>query len=213
MEKETRATEEDIHFYEPAKGHGLKHDPFNAIVAPRPIGWISSRGAKGNINLAPYSFFNAFCYKPPIVGFSSTNWKDTVANIQETKEFCWNLATMSLAKQMNATAVHVGRDVNEFNIAGLTVAPGKLVNVPRVAASPASFECRLTEIILLTGADGREAEAWLTLGEIVAVHINKAFIKDGVYETALARPIARAGRRGDYFEMTPETMFEMLRPD
>ena len=99
--------EKDIHYYEPANGHGLNHDPFNAIVAPRPIGWISSRDAKGNINLAPYSFFNAFCYKPPIVGFSSTSWKDSVSNIQETKEFCWNLSIMDLAKQMNATSAHV----------------------------------------------------------------------------------------------------------
>ena len=105
----------DLHFYEPKNGHGLKHDPFNAIVAPRPIGWISSRGAKGNINLAPYSFFNGFCYKPPIIGFSSTSWKDSVQNVQETGEFCWNLATMDLAQQMNATAAHVARDVSEFD--------------------------------------------------------------------------------------------------
>ena len=203
----------DIHYYEPAKGHGLKHDPFNAIVAPRPIGWISSRDAKGNINLAPYSFFNAFCYKPAIVGFSSTSWKDSVANIQETKEFCWNLATMALAKQMNATAAHVSHDINEFNIAGLTAAPGRLVGVPRVAESPVSFECKLSQIIRLQGADGEKAEAWLTLGEVVAVHIDQALIKDGVYQTALARPIVRAGRRGDYFEIRPEAMFEMARPD
>ncbi|OAE96348.1 Asp/Glu/hydantoin racemase [Bradyrhizobium centrolobii] len=212
-QKETRAAPKDIHFYEPAKGHGLKHDPFNAIVAPRPIGWISSRDAKGNINLAPYSFFNAFCYTPAIVGFSSTGWKDTIANVQETREFCWNLATIDLARQMNATAAHVAREVNEFAIAGLTTTPSKFVNVPRVAESPVSFECRLTEIIQLKGAEGEQAEAWLTLGEVVAVHIDKAFIKDGVYHTELARPIARAGRRGDYFEVTPETMFEMVRPD
>ena len=90
---ESHVTEKDLHYYEPAKGHGLKHDPFNAIIAPRPIGWISSRDAKGNINLAPYSFFNAFCYKPPIIGFSSTNWKDSAGNIQETKEFVWNLVS------------------------------------------------------------------------------------------------------------------------
>src|SRR5438552_9804422 len=123
----------DLHYYEPAKGHGLKHDPFNAIIAPRPIGWISSRDVNGNVNLAPYSFFNAFCYKPPIIGFSSTNWKDSAANIQETKEFVWNLATKDLAQQMNATAAHVARDVSEFNIAGLAAMPCKLVNVPRVA--------------------------------------------------------------------------------
>ena len=203
-------TAKDLHYYEPTNGHGLKHDPFNAIIAPRPIGWISSRDAKGNINLAPYSFFNGFCYHPPIIGFSSTSWKDSVQNIQETGEFVWNLATMDLAKQMNATAAHVAHDVSEFKIAGLTAVPGKLVNVPRVAESPVSFECKLTQIIQLQGADGEKAQAWLTLGEVVAVHIDKAMIKDGVYQTALARPIVRAGRRGDYFEIRPENMFEMI---
>lgn len=203
----------NIHYYEPVNGHGLKHDPFNAIVAPRPIGWISSRDSKGNINLAPYSFFNAFCYKPPIVGFSSTGWKDSVANIKETKEFCWNLATMDLASHMNATAAHVGHEINEFTIAGLTAVPSTLVNVPRVAESPASFECKLADIVQLKGADGKSADAWLTLGEVVAVHIDKAFIKDGIYQTALTRPIVRAGRRGDYFEIRADSMFEMARPD
>src|SRR6201993_4781670 len=121
----------DLHFYEPKNGHGRNHDPFNAIVAPGPIGWISSRGAKGNVNLAPYSFFNGFCYKPPIIGFSSTSWKDSGQNVEETGEFCWNLATMDLAKQMNATAAHVARDVSEFEIAGLTPAPGRIVKAPR----------------------------------------------------------------------------------
>jgi flavin reductase (DIM6/NTAB) family NADH-FMN oxidoreductase RutF len=203
----------DLHSYEPVNGHGLRHDPFNAIIAPRPIGWISSRDAKGNINLAPYSFFNAFCYTPPIIGFSSTGRKDSVANIQETGEFVWNLATMDLAQQMNATAAHVAHDVNEFTIAGLTAAPSKLVKVPRVAESRVAFECKLTQIIQLQGADGRKAPAWLTLGEVVAVHIDKTLIKDGVYQTALARPIVRAGRMGDYFEIRPEAMFEMMRPD
>jgi flavin reductase (DIM6/NTAB) family NADH-FMN oxidoreductase RutF len=206
-------TPKDLHFYEPANGHGLKHDPFNAIVAPRPIGWISSREARGHTNLAPYSFFNALCYHPPIIGFSSTNWKDSVQNIQETKEFVWNLVTMDLAQQMNATAAHVAHDVSEFNIAGVTAIPGKIVNVPRVAESPVSFECRLTQIIQLQGANGDKAQAWLTLGEVVAVHIDKAMIKDGVYQTGLAHPIVRAGRQGDYFEIKPENMFEMKRPD
>jgi flavin reductase (DIM6/NTAB) family NADH-FMN oxidoreductase RutF len=203
----------DLHYYEPVNGHGLRHDPFNAIVAPRPIGWISSRDANGNVNLAPYSFFNGFNYTPPIIGFSSTSWKDSVRNIQDTGEFVWNLATMELARQMNATSAHVPRDVNEFELAGLTMAPGKLVNVPRVAESPVSFECKLTQIVQLQGAAGNKVQGWLTLGEVVAVHIDKAMIKDGVYQTALARPIMRAGRRGDYFEIRPENMFEMIRPD
>ena len=203
----------DLLFYEPKNGHGLKHDPFNAIIAPRPIGWISSRGVKGNVNLAPYSFFNGFAYVPPIIGFSSTSWKDTVQNVQETGEFCWNLATMDLSKQMNATAAHVARDISEFEIAALTPAPSRLIKVPRVAESPVSFECRLTQIIQLQGADGSKAQAWLTLGEVVAVHIDKAMIRDGIYQTGLARPIVRAGRKGDYFEIKPENMFEMVRPD
>lgn len=203
----------DLHFYEPKNGHGLKHDPFNAIIAPRPIGWISSRDADGNVNLAPYSFFNAFAYVPPIIGFASTNWKDSAGNIKDTGEFVWNLATMDLAQHMNATAAHVARDVDEFKLAGVTAVPGKLVNVPRVAESPVAFECKLTQILQLEGADGKKAQAWVTFGEVVAVHIDKAFIKDGVYQTGLARPIVRAGRRGDYFEIKPENMFEMIRPD
>ncbi len=206
-------TDKDLYFYEPSKGHGLRHDPFNAIIAPRPIGWISSRDTKGHVNLAPYSFFNAFAYVPPIIGFSSTNWKDTVANIQQTGEFVWNLATMDLARHMNATAAHVAPEVDEFEIAGLTAVPGKLVNVPRVAESPVAFECKVSDIVRLKGANGKETDAWLTLGEVVAVHIDKAMIKDGVYQTAAARPIVRAGRRGDYFEIKPENMFEMVRPD
>jgi flavin reductase (DIM6/NTAB) family NADH-FMN oxidoreductase RutF len=114
---------------------------------------------------------------------------------------------------MNATAAHVARDVSEFSIAGLTPAASRIVNVPRVAESPVSFECKLTQIIQLQGADGKKAQAWLTLGEVVAVHIDKAMIRDGVYQTGLARPIVRAGRKGDYFEIRPEAMFEMIRPD
>src|SRR5258708_20005635 len=108
------------------------------------MGWIWSRDANGNINLAPYSFFNGFCYHPPIIGFSSTSWKDSVGNIQETKEFVWNLATKDLAQQMNATAAHVAHDVSEFKIAGLTAAPSTPVTVPPLPDSPFSFECKLS---------------------------------------------------------------------
>ena len=202
----------DLHYYEPANGHGLKHDPFNAIIAPRPIGWISSRDAKGNVNLAPYSFFNGFNYHPPIIGFSSTSWKDSVANIQETGEFVWNLATMDLAQQMNATAAHVARDVNEFAVAGLTAVPGKRVNVPRVGESPVAFECKLTQIIQLQGADGVQVDTWLTLGEVLGIHIDPALLKEGVYDTAAAQPILRGGGPGDYFGIGPEQLFRMRRP-
>lgn len=203
----------DLHFYEPANGHGLKHDPFNAIVGPRPIGWVSSMDAKGHVNLAPYSFFNAFAYVPPIIGFSSTTLKDSATNIRDTGEFVWNLATRDLATQMNATAAHVPHEVDEFELAGLTKAPSRLVKVPRVAESRVAFECKVTQVIQLQRANGSPAQGWLTLGEVVAVHIDKTLIKDGVYQTALAHPILRAGRMGDYFEVRPDAMFEMKRPD
>lgn len=202
----------DIHFYQPSNGHGLRHDPFNAIIGPRPIGWIASRSRAGALNLAPYSFFNAFSYQPPLIGFSSTSWKHTVANIQDTGEFVWNLATMELALAMNATSASVPADVNEFDLAGLTAQPCRLVQVPRVAESPVAFECKLAQIIRLQGADGRPAAAWLTVGEVIAVHIDRRLIKDGVYQTALARPILRAGRTSDYAEIRPDAMFEMPRP-
>ena len=203
----------DLHFYEPANGHGLKHDPFNAIVGPRPIGWISSMDGQGHVNLAPYSFFNAFAYVPPIIGFASTTKKDSIRNIEETGEFVWNLATKDLAQQMNATAAHVPREVDEFKLAGLTPAPSRLVKPPRVAESRVAFECKVTQVIPLLRADGRPAQGWLTLGEVVAIHIDKRLIVDGVYQTALAHPILRAGRSGDYVEVRPDAMFEMRRPD
>ena len=211
-QKDSAVTDKDIYFYEPSKGHGLKHDPFNAIIAPRPIGWISSRDASGNVNLAPYSFFNAFCYKPPIIGFSSTNWKDTVENIQQTGEFVWNLATMDLAKHMNATAAHVAPEVDEFKLAGLTAVPGKLVNVPRVGESPVAFECKLTQLIPLTDLAGQEVNSWLTLGEVVCIHIDKRLIVDGVYNTVAAHPIARGGGPADYFAVEESVRFRMNRP-
>ena len=128
------------HFYEPVNGHGLAHDPLNAIVAPRPIGWIGSRSGAGVNNLAPYSFFNVFNYRPPLIGFSSQGWKDSVANIAETKVFTWNLATMTLAQAMNASAATVPAEVDEFSLAGVTAEDGRLVAAPRVTESPVSFE-------------------------------------------------------------------------
>ena len=203
----------DLHSYQPKDGHGLKHDPFNAIIGPRPIGWVSSRDASGHVNLAPYSFFNAFNYTPPLIGFSSIGVKDSTRNMQATGEFVWNLATMDLAKQMNATAAHVGPEVDEFEVAGLTPVPSTMVNVPRVGESRVAFECKVTQIIELKGANGASANAFLTMGEVVAIHIDKTLIVDGVYQTAMAGPILRAGRRGDYFHIKQENMFEMNRPD
>jgi flavin reductase (DIM6/NTAB) family NADH-FMN oxidoreductase RutF len=202
----------DIHFYEPRAGHGLPHDPFNAIVGPRPIGWISTRSRAGVLNLAPYSFFNAFNYTPPIVGFASIGYKDTVRNVEETGQFCWNLATRALADRMNATCAAVPPDVDEFALAGLTPAASRLVDVPRVLEAPVSFECRLTQLVRLQDADGQPAPSWLVLGEVVGVHIARALLKDGVYDTAHAGHILRGGGPADYFEVGPDQLFRMFRP-
>ncbi len=202
----------DSHFYEPRLGHGLPHDPFNAIVGPRPIGWISSHSKDGQLNLAPYSFFNAFNYIPPIVGFASIGAKDTLRNIQQTGEFAWNLATRALAEPMNQSCAAVPPEVDEFVLSGLTPVPSRIIQVPRVAQSPVSFECKLTQIVQLQGADGTQVPTWLVLGEVVAVHIAKVLLKDGVYDTAAARPILRGGGPADYFEVQPEALFRMWRP-
>ncbi|MCU7374055.1 flavin reductase family protein [Paucibacter sp. O1-1] len=198
------------HFYEPRLGHGLPHDPFNAIVGPRPIGWISSRDAAGVLNLAPYSFFNAFNYTPPIIGFASTGWKDTVRNIEATGEFVWNLATRDLAEQMNASCAAVPPEVDEFALAGLATAPSRIVGVPRVAAALVSFECRLSQLVRLQSAAGAAVDTWLTLGEVVGVHIAEQLLVDGIYDTAAARPILRGGGPADYFELGER--FKMRRP-
>jgi flavin reductase (DIM6/NTAB) family NADH-FMN oxidoreductase RutF len=204
--------DETAHSYRPSQGHGLRHDPFNAVVGPRPIGWISSRGASGVANLAPYSFFNALNYAPPLIGFASMGRKDSVANIEATGEFCWNLATMALAEPMNLTSAPAPIEVDEFALAGLTAVPGQEVAAPRVLESPVNFECRLAQLLELRGANGTATGSWLVIGEVVRVHIDKALIVDGVYQTALAHPILRAGRMGDYAEIRPDAMFEMRRP-
>ena len=201
-----------IHFYEPRNGHGLPHDPFNAIVGPRPIGWISSRDPDGVLNLAPYSFFNGFNYTPPIIGFASTSRKDSLNNIERTGEFCWNLVTRELAEQMNASCAAVPPDVDEFQLAGLTTAPSRVVSVPRVAETPVSFECRLSQIVQLQSAAGTKIDTWLVLGEVVGVHIDTRLLQDGIYQTAAAHPIVRGGGPADYFEITQDRLFRMRRP-
>ena len=200
------------HFYEPRHGHRLPHDPFNAIVGPRPIGWISSRSAAGALNLAPYSFFNAFNYTPPIVGFSSVGYKDTVRNCEETGEFAWNLVTQTLAEAMNQTCAGVPAQVSEFELAGLTPVASRLIAAPRVQESRVSFECRCTQIVQLRSADGDKVPTWLVLGEVVAVHIDQLLLKDGVYDTAGAGHVLRGGGAADYFSIGPEQLFHMTRP-
>lgn len=199
-----------VHFYCPADGHRLPHDPFKAIVAPRMIGWISSRNEAGQLNLAPYSFFGAFASNPPVIGFSSEGYKDTIRNIEATGEFVWNMASLTLAEKMNATAATVPSEVDEFALAGLTPVAGRSVAVPHVAESPAALECKVMKVIRLETVDGQPMPNWLVLGQVVGVHIRAEFLKDGLFDTFLAQPIMRAGYRADYAQTGDR--FEMIRP-
>jgi len=201
-----------MHFYEPRNGHGLPHDPFNAIVGPRPIGWIASRSPAGVHNLAPYSFFNAFNYTPPIVGFASIGYKDSVRNIEQTGEFTWNLVTRPLADAMNQTSAPVGPQVSEFALAALGERPSRVIAVPGVAESPVTFECRCTQIVQLQRADGEKVPTWLVLGEVVGVHIAQASLPGGQYDTAAAGHVLRGGGPADYFTVGPGQLFKMQRP-
>ena len=203
----------NYHFYEPAQGHGLAHNPFNSIIAPRPIGWISSLSGQGVHNLAPYSFFNAFNYVPPIIGFSSVGAKDSLANVRETGEFVWNLAVKSLSKQMNTTSAGVDPTVEEAKLAGLEMADSKLVTPKRVAASPVSFECKVSQIMQLESAAGESIESWMVFGEVIGVWIDPAMIENGIYITERAQPILRGGGPADYFVANGDTKFKMGRPD
>jgi len=200
------------YFYEPTHGHGLKHDPFNAIVGPRPIGWVSTMGTDGSVNLAPYSFFNAFCYTPPIIGFSSIGEKDSLRNLRETGAFVWNLVTRELGVAMNETCAAVPYGVDEFELAGLEKAPSRLVAPPRVAAAKVNFECKLADIVRLKSAAGVPADAWLVLGEVVGVHIAPELLKDGVFDTFGAGILLRAGGATAYAEVTPDSRRDMRRP-
>jgi len=201
---------DEVHFYDPAKGHGLKHDPFKAIVAPRVIGWISTRAPDGRLNLAPYSFFGAFASFPANIGFCSEGYKDSIRNIEATGEFAWNLATKPLAEQMNRTSAPVGPEVDEFQLSGLTPAAGRNIAAPHVAETPAALECKLLQIVRLHTLDGTPMDNYLALGQVVGVHIQKAFLKDGLFDTHAAQPIMRAGYRADYAEI--DAMFQMFRP-
>jgi flavin reductase (DIM6/NTAB) family NADH-FMN oxidoreductase RutF len=197
-------------FYETASNHhGLPHDPFKAIVAPRPIGWISSLGVDGAVNLAPYSFFNAFSSRPPLVGFSSEGRKDSVSNIAETREFVCNLATFALRNAMNATSAPLPRGQSEFDYAGLEMSPSRLVKAPRVKASPVSLECKLVDIIDLKDSNGTPVPAYLVLGHVVGIHIDETYIVDGKFDIVAAGTIARCGY-ADYVHV--DDIFSITRP-
>lgn len=198
-------------FYRPEEGHGLAHNPFNAIVTPRPIGWISTRGSDGSENLAPYSFFNAVAYVPPQVMFASTGTKadrdgtkDSVSNIRDTRVFCVNIVEYAMREAMNETSGAWDRDVDEFAKAGLERSECEAIACSRVSAAPASLECQLTQIVELKGAAN-----FLVLGEVVGVHLRDDCVKDGKFDVLNYQPLTRLGYK-DYSRITE--VFSMDRP-
>lgn len=176
-----------------ANDHGLPHDPLKALVAPRPIGWISSLSKGGSPNLAPYSFFNMLAASPAIVGFSSATRKDSQTNIEETGQFVYNFASVDLIDAVDMSSSHVPSDVNEFELAGVTAVDSKLVKPPRVAEAHAHFECEYIQTIELPYDPDKEILWSLVLGRIVAVHIDDKFIEDGLVDTLAMGPLTRMG--------------------
>lgn len=198
-------------FYEPDKRDLtlLPHDPFKAIVAPRPIGWITSMNRKGQVNLAPYSYFNGINSRPNLVMFASEGFKDSATFIEETGEFVCNLATWDLREAMNATSAPLARGVNEMARAGLEPAPSRIVKPPRVKASPCALECRRIRIMSVEDIDGKSVDCHVVIGQVVGVHIDDRFIVGGRLDTAAMKPIARGGY--DEYAVV-ESLFSMQRP-
>ncbi|MCI5041998.1 MAG: flavin reductase family protein [Donghicola eburneus] len=199
-------------FYRPSEGHGLPHNPFNAIVTPRPIGWISTRDADGRDNLAPYSFFNAVAYVPPQVMFASTSakadrgdTKDSVSNIRETGVFCVNIVEYAARDVMNASSATVDRDVDEFELAGIDKAACDTIAASRVANAPASLECKVTQIIQLEGESN-----FAVFGEVTGIHMRDDCIVDGRFDVTRYQPLTRLGYR-DYGVI--KEVFSLTRPD
>jgi len=198
-------------FYRPEDGHGLAHNPFNAVVTPRPIGWISSRGGDGQDNLAPYSFFNAVAYVPPQVMFASTSakpdrgdTKDSVANIRDTGAFCVNIVEYGMRDAMNLTSGPWPRETDEFEKAGIERAPCETIACSRVANAPANLECKLTQVVQLPG----EAN-FVVFGEVTGVHLRDDCVHDGMFDVTVFQPLARLGYR-DYARVTE--LFSLQRP-
>jgi flavin reductase (DIM6/NTAB) family NADH-FMN oxidoreductase RutF len=199
-------------FYEPDRRDRslLPYDPFKALVVPRPIGWVSTIGAGGEVNLAPYSFFNAIGEGPPMLAFSSSGRKHSATFAGEVSEFVWNLATWELRDAMNQTSAALPQGENEFTHAGLEMAPSRLVAPPRVAETPCAMECRVVHTVELPDVNGDPADQFLVVGQVIGVHLDERFVNDGIVDTAAIRPIARCGYLGDYAVV--DELFEMLRP-
>lgn len=199
-----------MHYPVANEGHGLAHDPFKALAAPRPIGWITAVDRSGRVNCAPYSFFNAVSDRPHMVGFASDGLKDARAFVEETGEFTCSMATWDLREKMNLTSAPLPRGESELAFAGLTPAASLLVKPPRVAESPAAFECKWLQTVPLTALDGK-TRYYFVIGQVVAIYIDDRFVKGGMVDTGAMRPITRAGYN-DYFVVTPEAKFSMTRP-
>lgn len=193
------------------RNHGLRHNPFKALVAPRPIGWISTVSRAGVLNLAPYSFFNAVCDSPPIMMFSSAGRKDSLNNVEETGEFTCSMSTEALVDSMNLSSAPVAANVDEFKLAQLETAPSLIVKPPRVAASPSALECRLWKTLTLPRSDKNQLEHVVVFGRVVAIYIDDTYVKDGVVDTGAMRPLARMGYM-DYSVVRPDTVITLNRP-
>jgi flavin reductase (DIM6/NTAB) family NADH-FMN oxidoreductase RutF len=201
-----------MHYDSVENKHGLRHDPFKALVAPRPIGWVSTVSKDGVCNLAPYSFFNAISDRPHYVMFSSKDMKDSARNARETGEFTFSLATWDLREQMNISSAPLPPDADEFPIAGLTAVKSQYVSSPRVKESPAALECTYWKTIELPDVDPvAETGHYVVIGQVVGIHIDDRFVKDGLVDTGAMRPLARLGYM-DYAVVTPENMFTLNRP-
>jgi flavin reductase (DIM6/NTAB) family NADH-FMN oxidoreductase RutF len=200
-------------FYEPhARDQKLlPHDPFKALIAPRPIGWVSTMSAEGEVNLAPYSFFNAVCDRPPMVMFSSSGMKDSPSFAHATREFVWSMPTYELRHAMNVTSKALPRGVSEFAFAGVSMASSRLVTPPRVAESPVALECRVTQTLALTDVEGAEVDRHVVVGQVVGVHLDERFVDGrGQVDTAALRPVARCGYTDEYAVV--DELFLMARP-
>ena len=200
-------------FYDTAKNdHGLRHTPLKALVGPRPIGWVSTIGKGGVVNLAPYSFFNLVSDVPPCVMFSGGGPKDSWRNAQDTGEFVCSLATWDLRWEMNASSAEVPPDVDEFTISRVNPTPSRMVKPPRVKESPVALECKHWQTITLPRNERSGKVHHLTIGTVVGVYIDDSFIKDGLVDTGAMRPVARIGYH-DYSVLTPENVFTMKLPE
>lgn len=198
-------------FYEATGNkHGLPHDPFKAIVSPRPIGWIGSKGTDGSINLAPYSYFNAISDHPKMVLFSSSGRKDSLRNVEETGVFTTSMVSRKLAEKMNLSSVNAPYGESEFGFAGLTAKPGQMVDAPYVAEAYAALECKVTEMFEAKGLDGQASGSFVVIGQVVGIHIDDAAIREGRLDMAIAAPVARLGYM-DYADAADT--FEMRRPN